>query len=241
MSLLFICWIIRFGLLIMKIHKLTASQKTLGVVVFALAAGLSVLVTVKTMSLHQPVITAATQARAELPPTSAVVSKQDAHVVAASVPVNSIALNRVFEHQRVTQASWQMAGVKSETPSIPLSEKISDYAIVELPQKSAVLPAVGEQISLPMLHGKTLIATVESVTNFPNGDFSWSGHLQGSGSDYPVVMTYGDHSIFATITTPEGSYTMESIDGLGWLYKNPAEIELSHPGAKDFLEIEAQH
>jgi hypothetical protein len=241
LSLLFTDYIIRFELLIMKIHKLSPSQKTLGAVVCALVAGLSALVAVKMMNLHQPVITTATQTRAELPPTFAIAAKQDTHIVAASAPVNNIGLNRAFEQQPVAQASWQMAGIKAETPSIPLSEKISEYAIVDLPQNSAVFPAVGEQISLPMLHGKTLIATVESVTHFPNGDYSWSGHLQGSGSDYPVVMTYGDHSIFATITTPEGSYTMESINGLGWLYKNPAEIELSHPGAKDFLEIEAQH
>jgi hypothetical protein len=40
------------------------------------------------------------------------------------------------------------------------------------------------------------------------------------------------------VTTPEGSYTMESIDGSGWLYKNPAEIELSIAGAPDFLEVD---
>jgi hypothetical protein len=167
----------------------------------------------------------------------------ESHIEPNSASGSAIHLNRALKNSNAIPAhvSWQMADVKAETPSIPLSEKISDYSIVELPQKAAALPALGEQISLPMLHGKTLIATVESVTNFPNGDYSWSGHLQGSGSDYPVVMTYGDHSIFATITTPEGSYTMESINGLGWLYKNPAEIELSHPGAKDFLEIEAQH
>jgi hypothetical protein len=32
---------------------------------------------------------------------------------------------------------------------------------------------------------------------------------------------------------------MESLDGLGWLYKNPAEVELSNPGYKDFLEVNA--
>ena len=225
----------------MKINKLTASQKTLGAVIFAFAAGLSVLVTVKSVTLHQPVTATASQARAEMPPLLSNISKAEARVDTVGTPVNNIVSNRAFENEKTAQASWQMGGVKAETPSIPLSEKISDYAIVELQQNLAAFPAVGEQISLPMLHGKTLVATVESVTNFPNGDYSWSGHLQGSGTDYPVVMTYGDHSIFATITTPEGSYTMESINGLGWLYKNPAEVELSHPGAKDFLEIEEQH
>jgi hypothetical protein len=134
-----------------------------------------------------------------------------------------------------------MADVKAAVPKITLSERISDYAIVALEQHPARFPAAGEQIQLPMLNGKQVLVNVESSTANPNGDYTWSGHLDGFGSDYPVVMTYGEHSIFATITTPEGSYTMESLDGSGWLYKNPAEVELSTPGAKDFLEIDSAH
>lgn len=230
----------------MKIHKLTASQKTFGAVVFALAAGLSVLFTAKSVSLQQPLISASAQpiGRAELPP-SLTASKLEAQAATDmnTSAANTIPLNRAFNvpSHRFVQASWQMGGVKAATPSIPLSEKISDYGIVELQQKPASFPAVGEQVLLPMLHGKNVVAIVESSVNLANGDYSWSGHLHGHGTDYPVVMTYGERSVFATITTPDGSYSMESTDGVGWLYKNPAEIELSNPGAKDFLEIDGHH
>lgn len=229
----------------MKFQKLTELQKKLGAVVFALAAGVSVLLTVKSINLHQPTVTTTAQpmARAELPTAQAVMSHVESHLDSKIASASALAANVAVERSNEVpaQTSWQMADVKAETPSIPLSEKVSDFAIVVLPQTPAAFPAVGEQISLPMLHGKKLVANVESATKLPNGDYTWSGHLEGYGTDYPVVMTYGEHSIFATITTPEGSYTMESINGLGWLYKNPSEIELSHPGAKDFLEIEAQH
>jgi len=143
------------------------------------------------------------------------------------------------EAPAISHNAWQMADYKSETPKIPLNEKIVAYTIVQLEQHPANLPSVGEQVQLPMLHDQQITANVESTTVSPNGDYTWSGHLQGHGTDYPVVMTYGEHSIFATITTPEGSYTMESLDGLGWLYKNPAEIELSTPGSKDYLDVDS--
>jgi hypothetical protein len=132
-----------------------------------------------------------------------------------------------------------MGSVNSPTPAIPLNEKISAYAIIEIESHPAHLPSIGEQLQVPMLEGQPVTIRVESSSTSPNGDYSWSGHLQGYGTDYPVVMTYGQHSTFATITTPEGSYTLEALDGIGWLYKNPSEIELSNPGAPDFLEIEA--
>lgn len=221
----------------MQVYKLTNTQKVLAGAVLAAAACASILMVMQVPQMAArgthlstaesiPVLQHHSQvtAKAELPPT----------LVA---PKTNRDLPQTMPAQIADLKSWQMGDVKAATPKIPLSEKISDYAIVQLDQHPAQLPAVGEQIQLPMLNGQSVVANVQSSTTNPNGDYTWSGHLQGYGNDYPVVMTYGEHSIFATITTPEGSYTMESIDGLGWLYKNPAEIELSNPGAKDFLDV----
>lgn len=227
----------------MKFQKFSDSQKKLGAIIFALAAGVSVLLTVKSINLQQPPLatTLLPMAHEGSANVQAVLSQKESHLDSEIAPAGMPVANANVDSSNHSPAhrSWQMAGVKSQAPSIPLSERISDYVIVELPQTLQDLPSVGEQVSLPMLHGKMLVAKVESATTLFNGDYTWSGHLEGFGTDYPVVMTYGESSVFATITTPEGSYTMESTDGLGWLYKNPAEAELSHPGANDFLEIES--
>lgn len=133
--------------------------------------------------------------------------------------------------------AWKVDDVRSPTPSIPLSDRVVDYEIVEIEQHPEHLPQIGEQITLPMLNGQHVVVDVQSISTSANGDQTWSGHLQGHGTDYPVIMTYGEHAIFAMITTPEGSYSMESVDGLGWLYKNPSELELSSTNADDFLEV----
>ncbi len=133
--------------------------------------------------------------------------------------------------------AWKVDDVKSPVPSIPLNDKVVDYEIVEIDQYPEHFPQVGEHITLPMLNGEKVVVEVKSLSTSPNGDQTWSGHLQGQGTDYPVIMTYGEHAVFATITTPEGSYSMESVDGLGWLYKNPSEFELSDASANDFLEV----
>lgn len=131
---------------------------------------------------------------------------------------------------------WQTANRNAPTPSIPLSDRILAYESIQLDQHPASMPVAGQEVSLPLLKGELVRAQVESGTLHENGDYSWRGHLKGHGSDYPVVMTYGESGIYATITTPEGSYSLESINGLGWLYKNPAEPDLSAAGAVDHLE-----
>jgi hypothetical protein len=133
---------------------------------------------------------------------------------------------------------WQIGRDDSgRDPSLPLADGVVLYTPVSLPSALNIPPLAGTTINLPLLDGEMLAANVESVTTHENGDVSWSGHLDGFGDSYPVVMTYGEHLVVATITTPAGSYTLESVDGLGWLYKNPSEFELSAAGAHDFLEV----
>ena len=137
-------------------------------------------------------------------------------------------------------SGWELAEVNSAKPSIELNERVSIFQAVKV-ARPEVLAVVGDQISFPMFSGSSVVVDVQSVKNYPDGGFGWSGHLQGFGDDYPVVVTYGERSAFATITTPEGSFTMESTDGLGWLYKNPSEFELSTHGSTDVLEIPEVH
>lgn len=123
----------------------------------------------------------------------------------------------------------------SLAPSISLNPKVKIYSPVTLEPHPDRLPAEGEQIILPMFDGKSVKVNVESAESNANGDYIWSGHLDGHNNDYPVVMTYGENTTFATITTPEGSYSLEAVKGVGWLYKNPAEAELTSQGKNDFL------
>ncbi|PUA26322.1 MAG: hypothetical protein B0W54_23965 [Cellvibrio sp. 79] len=135
--------------------------------------------------------------------------------------------------------AWRIA--HKETVSMPVPNGVAIYEPVSVDMDSPAYPSPGEQVSLQLPDGETVKATVKSSNENPNGDYSWRGHLDGYGTDYPVVMTYGATSVFATITTPKGSYTLESINGSGWVYKNPSEFELSDPGKNDYLDIPHEH
>ena len=121
----------------------------------------------------------------------------------------------------------------------------------KLPGKSDYIDIAGEVLfdglevknfkeSAPYAAYADVTRYIQSLEN-PNGDYSWRGYLDGYGTDYPVVMTYGANSVFATVTTPKGSYTLVSVSGSGWIYKNPSEFELSQPGVEDHMEIPHQH
>jgi len=135
--------------------------------------------------------------------------------------------------------TWKLSRDTTKPASAPYP-KVTVFSSVQVNHHPGQMPVVGEQVKLPMPEGETITANVESTKTTETGEYIWSGHLANRDSDYPIVMTYGETSTFATITTPNGSYTMEAINGKGTIFKNPSEIELSHPGATDFLEPQLQ-
>lgn len=136
-------------------------------------------------------------------------------------------------------SAWKTGGEGSTSMSVP--DGVVVYEPVSVDMDSPAYPTAGEQVSLSLPGGEKLVVNVETSHENPNGDYSWRGHLDGQGTDYPVAMTYGANSVFATITTPNGSYTLESVNGSGWIYKNPSEFELSEPGKNDYLEVPHVH
>lgn len=137
--------------------------------------------------------------------------------------------------------AWRITDSSSATPSIPLPDAVSIYEPVAVDMETLAYPEPGQQTTVTLPGGERLQVNVKMGTTNPNGDYTWRGHVDGRGDEYPVVMTYGSNSVFATVTTPTGSYTLESVNGSGWIYKNPSEFELSAPGVNDFLEIPHHH
>lgn len=136
---------------------------------------------------------------------------------------------------------WKTADKNTKEPSVPLAALVKEYQAIELDPEPESYPSIGDQVTLPMLNGKRLVADVEDVTLNQNGDYTWSGHISGAGSDYLVVFTYGAQSTFATISTADGSFSLEAVNGSGWLYKNPSMSDMAATNRSDTLEPLVQH
>jgi hypothetical protein len=158
---------------------------------------------------------------------------------AKTVPASEPAM--VDGASAVVPDAWHIADATTATPSMPLPASVSVYEPVSVDMENPLYPEAGQQTGVTLPGGEHLQVNIETSTTNPNGDYTWRGHLDGHGDEYPVVMTYGGNSVFATVTTPKGSYTLESVNGSGWIYKNPSEFELSNPGANDYLEIPHDH
>lgn len=121
-----------------------------------------------------------------------------------------------------------------QDPPIKLDPSISDPKTLELKDNWKEQFDIGEDVEFQLPY-QEVVARIEDVTNFPNGDKSWSGHLKGYDDDYAVVVTVGKKVSFATILTPSGEYTVEIIEDKGAVYKSPTVNELSADDSPDYV------
>ena len=135
-------------------------------------------------------------------------------------------------------SAWEFVDFDPSTGKLTLDERVTVKQPITFHPESVEQVTVGTQVQFSLPEGDHFSATVEKVKISNNGNRSWSGHLDGFGKSYPVVFTSGNNSGFATITTPNGSYSIESINGSGWIYKNPMVRHLTKPGVNDFLLID---
>ena len=119
-------------------------------------------------------------------------------------------------------------------PPIKPNAAVDEIKAIEMENEWQSKFDIGEDIDFP-LTDKTVTAQIEAVSEFPNGDQSWTGHLKGYEDEYLVVVTVGKKVSFATVLTPEGEYTVEIVDDIGTVYKTPEVHELSSDDNPDYL------
>jgi len=140
--------------------------------------------------------------------------------------------------QETISSAWTFSDFDPSPGKLKLDERVLVKQPISFHRESVEQVSVGTQVQFSLPEGEQFSATVEKVQVSGSGSRSWSGHLDGFGNSYPVIFTSGNNTGFATITTPNGSYTLESVNGSGWIYKNPTVGELTEPGAEDFLLID---
>lgn len=101
---------------------------------------------------------------------------------------------------------------------LPLKKGVTPIIGVEIAKNSITQLKVGDTIALPYMGSGEYEAKIENKTTHANGSVSVSGHLLDSNNQYSVVLTEGKNSSFGTVTTPNGSFEIETKDGQGYVY-----------------------
>ena len=110
------------------------------------------------------------------------------------------------------------ADMEEVKKDFPTKKGISPLIAIDL-QKGAISKLeVGDKISLPYMGAGEYEATITTKKTHKNGSVTVTGNLIDSGNEYSIVLTEGKNMSFGSVTTPDGTFEIETKDGKGYVY-----------------------
>jgi len=106
-------------------------------------------------------------------------------------------------------------------------KKITDVepiAAIRMQKEKIKNIKVGESILLPVIDNNEYTIKVIHHHISERGNVSIDGSFQENGITYHAILTEGKASAYITMNTPSGSYEVEVLDGLGFIYSS-SDIE----------------
>lgn len=132
------------------------------------------------------------------------------------------------------ESPWQAAEVDAAFPLAEPGEGVEQPQPIALQGSGLGRAQVGDSVTLPLPDGSTLVARVTKVQLQRGGERNWQGEVRIDGDSYPVNFTVGKQATFGFIGTPQGSYSVETLGGKGWVYKNPP-LDRGHGGTDGLI------
>ena len=118
-------------------------------------------------------------------------------------------------------------------------ENVQPQLAIEIKRNSISKLNIGDTISLPNIGEVGYEAIVSKKIVHNNGSVSITGNLVGSqNNNYSMVFTQGKNSSYASFTTPEGAFEIETVNGQGFVYSvKDIEKVFIDPKKEDAISI----
>ena len=171
-------------------------------------------------------------ASSTLEPTTPSLLPQQAQSFA--MPVANIKSLPVVDQAEAPRSTWQ--AIQGAPEPFVVASAVKEKLTVDMSGVEIGNATSGERMSFILPDGSNVVARVENTWTEANGDKAWSGHVEdAAGPDYRILVMQGSTATFAAINTSKGTYTLESINGRGVVYKNPEMGDVAPHGTTDYL------
>lgn len=103
-----------------------------------------------------------------------------------------------------------------------IKPKVGVKPITALRMKKNTIKEIelGDSILLPSIDGNTYELTITHKEVSPRGNVSIDGSFSENGINYSAILTEGSNAAFVSMNTPEGTFEIELLNGIGYVYAN---------------------
>ena len=97
---------------------------------------------------------------------------------------------------------------------------VEPIAAFRMKQNTIKEIALGDTILLPSIDGNSYELAITHKEASPRGNVSIDGGFTEDGIHYSAILTEGSHAAFISMHTPEGTFEIELLNGIGYVYKS---------------------
>lgn len=122
---------------------------------------------------------------------------------------------------------------------MPHKKLVAPILAIEVEENNIAKLSVGDIIKLPLVGQVEYEAIISKKVQHKNGSTSVTGNLVGDQNEkHAVILTEGKSTSYASISTPEGAFEIETINGVGYVYSvkdienkyiDPSKEDILHP------------
>jgi len=112
--------------------------------------------------------------------------------------------------------------VDIDDTQLSIKPKVGVEPIAALHMKKNTIKEIelGDSILLPSIDGNTYELTITHKEVSPRGNVSIDGSFSENGINYSAILTEGSNAAFVSMNTPDGTYEIELLNGIGYVYAN---------------------
>jgi hypothetical protein len=99
-------------------------------------------------------------------------------------------------------------------------EGVEPIAALRMKKNTIKEIELGDTILLPSIEGSTYELTVTHKEVSSRGNVSIDGSFSENGVKYTAILTEGSKATFISMNTPEGTYEIALLNGIGYVYAN---------------------
>lgn len=102
---------------------------------------------------------------------------------------------------------------------MPTKKLVKPVLGITIKEKSIAKLNIGDTIKLPEINSFQYEAKITEKITHKNGSVSVTGNLlPKENKQYSIIFTEGKKNTYASISTPEGAFDIETINGKGYVY-----------------------
>ncbi len=151
--------------------------------------------------------------------------------------IASVDIDIPHEHKDIFLES----SINIVSQDFPQKDGIEPLSAIEIKKDSISKVKIGDTITLPFVDDAKYRAKISDKIIHKDGSTSITGNLINRDKKYSVVLTQGKNSSFGSLTTPEGTYEIEVLNGKGYVYSvNDIDKKRIDYSKEDVIQVDKE-